>query len=499
MVKRSIGIDIGSFYLCAVQLSRSGDEFCIENMFIAPTRRSTDSVTEVIGSLTARHGFDRRADVAIAMPHNAVFFRNIETDSVGPKQICRLDKSALEHDFPIQPDQIVAQMCSYRQLSDEKYSVLVAATTKTLLKERLNYLIETRMRPALADAAIFAVYSAATVNHPEIMTDSAVIAYIDESYLTLAITQDGNFLIIRNIPFIASSDGNAESFSASPDRVSGQVAGILARETEITWQKTFSGQIEKDIKIYLAATGKLAEGFEAAVEEKLQCRIITINPCAQVKNLCEHNTDAPICVAEGLALRALMPDETIGINFLDADNADVKPALDIKKELKVVVSLVAAIAVISLAGLFMRLAHLETEYAHFKKEIREISQSAMPEETNIVDPLIQLDQKLKALHRYYTPLGSSAGIGFGPLEVLYTVTTNIPSGANVSIDDMLITTESVRLTANCPSFESVYAWQRLLQKIPQFSSVDVQDIQRASESESVRFTVLISLTALEQK
>lgn len=488
MVKRSIGIDIGSFHLCAVQLSRSGDEFCIENIFIAPTRRITDSATEVIGSLTTRHGFDRRADVAIAMPHNAVFFRNIETDSVDPKQICRLDKSALEHDFPIQPDQIVAQMCSYRQLSDEKYSVLVAATTKTLLKERLNYLIETRMRPALADAAIFAVHSTAAVNHPEIMTDSAVIAYVDESYLTLAITQDGNFLIIRNIPFI----GSAEPFSE-------QVAGILARETEITWRKTFSGQIEKDIKIYLTATGKLAEGFEAAVEEKLQCQIITIDPCAQVKNLCENNTDSPICVAEGLALRAMTPDETIGINFLDADNADVKPTLDIRKELKVIASLVAAIAVISLAGLFIRLSHLETEYAHIKKEIREISQSVMPEETNIVDPLIQLDQKLKALHRYYTPLGSSAGIGFGPLEVLYTVTTNIPSEANITIDDMLITAESVRLTANCPLFESVYAWQRLLQKIPQFSSVNVQDIQRASESESVRFTVLISLTALEQK
>ena len=110
------------------------------------------------------------------------------------------------------------------------------------------------------------------------------------------------------------------------------------------------------------------------VEENLRCQTIPVNPCAMVENLSDCNCDASICVAEGLALRALAPDETTGVNFLRDDNADVKPTLDLRKELKTCITLVAAIVVILLAGLFMRLSHLETKYTHIKNESKEIFQ-----------------------------------------------------------------------------------------------------------------------------
>lgn len=492
MVKRCIGIDIGSSYLRAVQIVRTGDELCIEKVFSAQTRRSKDSPPEILKRLSSKYGFDRRADIAISMPHDAVFFRNLETDSAGLEQIRQHNSSILEHNFPIQPDEIVAQACSYRQLPDEKYSVLTAAVTRASLRERLNILAGAKMHPNLVEAAIFAIHSTVAVNHPEITTGQAIIAYIDESYLTLAVTQNNDILIVRNIPIVSRSDNNTDS-------VQEQVAELLTREAEVSWRKVFGKEIDQDSKIYLAAGGSVSGDLEAAVKENLHCQTVIVEPYARLKCSPEHNGDAEICVAEGLALRALAPDKTAGINFLEADNADTKRTLDLRKELTICATLVAAIAVVSLVGLFVRLSHLETKYAHIKNEIREIFQRTLPEETNIVNPLVQLEQKLESFRKDYRLFASFYPTNLSPLRVLHSITANTPSQGNIEIDDLLITTGSVRLRGTCDSFESVYQWQWLLQETPGFTLVDVQDVQKDPRGDAIHFTILISSAIQEQK
>lgn len=147
MAKRCIGIDIGSSCLCAVQLLWSAGQFHIEKVFSTQTRRNTDSLSDILKTLTGQHKFDRRAGVAVSMPNSAVFFRSLETDSAGLEQIQEQDSPSLENDFPIQPDQILTRMCSYHQLPDDKYSVLMAAVSRESLSERLNILFGAKMHP----------------------------------------------------------------------------------------------------------------------------------------------------------------------------------------------------------------------------------------------------------------------------------------------------------------------------------------------------------------
>ena len=163
------------------------------------------------------------------------------------------------------------------------------------------------------------------------------------------------------------------------------------------------------------------------------------------------------------------------------------------------VVLLAAIAVVSLAGLFVRLLQLEGEHARVQNEIKEVFQRTLPEEKNIVNPLAQLDQKLQSLRKDYSLFGPISGADIGPLDVLYAITTSTPPEININLEDMLIIAESVRLTATAKSFESAYNWQRRLQGAPQFSTVDIRDIQREPEGERVHFTVLVSFATKEQK
>ena len=482
MVNRCIGIDIGPSHLRAVQLSQTDRQLCLEKVYSSQMRRSTDSPQNILKTLIKQQGFDRRADVAISMPNDAVFFRSFESDSANAELVRGLNKLPLEYSFPIQPDEIIAQEYSRRQLPDEKYSVLIAAVSRTSLRERLNLFTAAGIHPKLADAAIFAVHSAIAVNYPEVKAGIAVIAYMDESYLSLAVTRDSNILIVRNIPIACGCENNFDE----------QLAELLSRQAETTWRKVFGAEIEPGCKIYLAAAGRNFDGLKAIVEESLNCQIAVVDPYARIKNPSSYSNDPAVCIAEGLALRLLKPEKTTGINFFEADNSSIKPTLNLKKEVIICAILAAAIAVVSLGGLFIRLSLLEAKYAQVKNEIREIFQHTFPDETNIVSPTAQLEQKLQSLRKDYQLFASFDPTSLSPLEVLRRITVNTPQQENAKIDNLFITAESVRLSGSCNSFESVYEWQRILREVPELTIVDVQDPQRDPESGAVNFTMLIS-------
>jgi Tfp pilus assembly PilM family ATPase len=490
MVKRCIGIDIGPSHLHAIQVVRTDEKFHIERVFTTAMRRATDLPSAILRTLISQHGFDRRANVAISMPYDAVFFRNLGTDAVGLEQISSHNPSVLENDFPIRADEIVARICSHHQLPDERHCILAAAVSKTSLQERLDILSEAKIHPVLVDAAIFAIHSTVEVNHPEITRGAAVIAFINESHLTLAVTQNNKVLIVRNIPVVSCTDNNVDTCRR-------HIAELLSDETEITWRKVFKSEIEENTKIYLATSADVPADLGAIVEENLHCQVVVVEPCARVKSSPEYKTDVTMCVAEGLALRLLASEKTVGVNFAGAIDADVKSALNLKREFAIYAALAGAIAVVVLAGLFIRLSLLETKYAHIKNEIKQIFQRTLPNETNIINPLVQMDQKLRSLQRDYALFGSAGGVG--PVEVLHTVTTSIPLEINIALDDMLVTSESVRLRGIAQSFESVYNWQRQLQDRPHFSTVDVQDIRMEPKSGLVHFTISTSLAMVEQK
>ena len=111
--------------------------------------------------------------------------------------------------------------------------------------------------------------------------------------------------------------------------------------------------------------------------------------------------------------------------------------------------------------------------------------------------IAQLELKLQSLRKDYALFGPISDTG--PLDVLNAITTSTPPEMNISLNDMLITTGSVRLMGTSQSFESVYNWQRLLQDAPQFSNVDVRDIRREPESERIHFTVLASFASKGQE
>jgi len=488
MAKRCIGIELGSTYLRAVQVSQAQEHFCIEKIFCTPMRRSTDSPVRILKSLPGKYGFDRRARLAVSLPQGAVLFRNIETNTTGLERIQRQDLSGLQDELPYPAGEVCLQVVSRRPLPEDRFAVLVAVARKKWLDEVLEVLSEAKMEPALVDARIFAVYNCCALNHSEIAVGRALLACINDGAVVLAAVEDNRIILVRNIPLVPAG-GETESLLE-------QAGQIISREGRVSWQKAFGGDINQQSRLYLAIDAARGLELKRMLDEKLPCRTSCIDGRAGMEVLAEAGRDGPAGAAEGLALRLLAPEKTTGVNFLEAARRPSDTPANLKKDLITCLILFAAVVGLWLFGLFVRLGRLEGKYAQLKRQTEQLFHAALPEEKNIVNPLAQIEQKLQALQADYKLLAGSFPGTPDALEVLAAISASKPEGEDIRVDDLLISGESVRLRGTCDSFETVYRWQRLLQKVPTFESVELlNDLQKDQNTSRIFYTILISSTS----
>lgn len=130
----------------------------------------------------------------------------------------------------------------------------------------------------------------------------------------------------------------------------------------------------------------------------------------------------------------------------------------------------------------MKLSSLEANCTQLKNEISDVFHKALPEEQNVVSPLAQLEQKITSFGKDYQIFTSFHPNSSSPLEILRCISASVPPQVDVKVNDLLIAADTVRITGTSDSFESVYKWQQRLREVPDFSAVEVKDVQRQPQS-----------------
>jgi hypothetical protein len=482
MAKRCIGIDIGRSYVRAVQMTRTLEGLAIEKAFGTQTRRSTDSLPGILRSLTAEHGFDRRADIALSLPCHAVSFAEIETDEAGLQALQGGETQRLRDDLPIAVEDAVIRVCSARPLPKGGYGVLVAAASAGTVREQLQLFHDAGLRPAVIDAPLVAMHAAITLNYPEIKQATALIVGLDESTLTLAVVKDTSLRIARTIPL---SDEQGRRFAVEA------LTDIIENEIQITWRKLFGANERMDVSVFLVSAPAVGEQLLPAIQARMDCRVIAANPYVNVRRSAD-DTDFPVYVAEGLAVCALAGDGADSGDFLSQYNVRLRPCWSVKRQLVACAVLLAVIAAVWFAGLFIRLSVLESQYAQLKGQMEMVFRQALPREKNIVDPMAQIQQRLDAFRRENDTFSSFRPGRYTPLEIMQLLTTHTPRTGGLRCRDLLITADSVQAVGSCDSFAVLSEWQGLLKQTPGFTAVTIQDQKKDARTGRVQFTLSMS-------
>ncbi len=486
MPKKCIGIDIGRVHIRAAQMARTAEGLRLEKTFDTQARRSTDSLAAILHSLIQEQGFDPRAEVAVSLPHHTCFFADVQTDAAGVAALQGGDASCLRNCFPIPVEDAIAQVCTAQISADGRHSLLVAAISCDQIREHLAALDEAKIKPARMDAPMIAAQTAIVTNHPAAARGLAVILYVDEATLSIAVTQDGNLLLVRNLPMFAGDTQNIESLAQ-------QTAEIVAQEIEITWKRLFAKDPEAGLCLFLIASDRMTELLVPAIREKIDSRIVPVRPYTDTAGLRPMEVGSSLCVAQGLALRALQPQTAGPIDFLAAYRAKTQPAVRPRRELAICGGLAAAVAAVWVVSLFLQLSSLESQYKSLKEQEQTIFRRAVPEESTIVNAAAQLQQKLDALRKDCAMFTCFNPGRPGPLEVLYTLSRQVPATGTLRLHDVLIAGDSIAIVGTCDSFNTFFEWQRLIENTPGLRFTSEPQPEKTSDSK-VGFRVPLSTT-----
>jgi hypothetical protein len=481
MLKRSIGIDIGRHHVRAVQLARTVDGLRIERTFGLQIRRSTDSPTSVLRSLFLEHDFDHRADVVVSLAPPGVLFTDLEVDGPTLARLQTGDAMCIKDSLPVSAEETVVQVCSTRPTAGGHRVVLAAASRQTI-ERALGWLKEAKIRPTVIDTSVGAARLAVATNHPEILKGIALILHVEESTLSLAVTEDDQLLLVRTMLATSNREPGGEPSAQ-------ELAGMLRSEIQITWRKLFGIEPDAELRVFLVAPSKTAPSLAAALEEQIDCRVTSVDPHAGV-----GRPDEPagfnICVAEGLALRAFATDRNDRPDFLAAHQECTRPGASLQKELAFCACLCATIVAVWVIGLYVRLGRLESQYAGLKARTEQVFREVLPEEKNVVNPGLQLKQKLDSMRADLGSVNSDRQGHTSPLKILYALGTHPPTEEGLVLNDLLITGDLVRVSGTCSSFTALSQWRRTLEDLPGFRVIEAPGPKNADGK--VHFSLSLS-------
>jgi len=497
---RSIGIDIGADCVRAVQVARTRRGLVVERAYAAAAT-SPDVVVHVLRELTARHGFSRRARIAVAMPHGAVCFRAVHTDIHAWQQARQAVRFQIEDDVPVPFDELVVDLCG--PVSDDG-DVLAAAISRTDLRCRLKAIADAGLPCHLVDAIPCALL-AAVGSDAQNDDPPGMLVHVDGSSAMIAATQAGRLVNARAVRL--PEDGAAAASAQAGRRplrshvpchgrprgaapAEDGAAAVLAREIDLTWHTAFGRAMTDESLIAVSGDDRLAAGL--AVELQRGVAVADYRP--EIVWPADAGRDQQYAVAVGLAVRALVAAEH-GVNFLAAENAAEPRAADVRYHAIAAGVLAGAIAAVWCAGVFLRLGRMEHEYQRLKHDARQVFEQTLPGEKP-VNELPQLEERVAAMRKQHAELAAIAGTGadgISPLDVLHRISAAVPDAGGMRISEMSVTGRTVRLAGTVGSFRAVDELKARLQTSGEFESVAIHDVAADRSTGAVRFTLALTV------
>ena len=247
----AIGVDIGSYSIKCVEITRGSDKFKLQRVWILPVDAAPDSIAKALRVIFDQQAGAKRVRMSVSGGGSTLLIRRIQLPNMTPAELRGAIRFEAEGHIPFPIDECQIDFQILNQSADKKsMNVMLAAAKKEFIKERLNLLSAVNVVPNLIDVDIFCLINAYEVLGQEAGETTFGLLNIGHSVSSFAIVQDKMPFFVREIPFGASGVTRALAAAKGTD------------ETEADRLK-----IEKAPETLAALHAAAAKGFEPLIEE----------------------------------------------------------------------------------------------------------------------------------------------------------------------------------------------------------------------------------------
>ena len=300
-----VGLDIGSKFVKAVQVTETSGRYSITEYGIAEVSPQV-SVADVVAELFSKKAFKTKR-VVTAVSGRFVFVRYISMPVMTDEELVNAAKYELGKYIPVEVDEVLHDSQKLEELAaqegqEPEMRVLLVAAKRTFIDEHVAVLETAGLQPAVVDVDSFALGNAYELSgsiNPQAIAQGKLVALVDigasktninimsdsVSYFTREFYKGGDDLTDAISKKLSLEAREAEGFKRNPggemDKMQEAVGGVLddvCHDINISIDY-FENQYDKKVEeIFITGGASNTPGLPETLERTVQKPVNRWNP-----------------------------------------------------------------------------------------------------------------------------------------------------------------------------------------------------------------------------
>lgn len=474
MSRKVLGLEIREEAIAAVLLESGFKGSTLVNQLYAPVptdNAGDDGLGKALDFLMERLK-PVGATCVLGIPTTFVSFRNLSVPFHDIKKIRQMLPFELEPTLPMPVEELIFDFEAVKR--DGGQDLLAFMAEKSQLDRYLKLLEAVNLHPVLITPSGYAAARMIT----DIKGPDGDFLFIDttDAHHTIYAVNAGHVCMVRTIPVGAGGYPVIHSMEMAIKRT------FTSLEDNMDIAVNPSTVFSMGPQSHLIDTGN-------GTSKLLGVPINSIEAIRTFPRL-TGKTDTPEWASGHLDMAlalALMEAEAVGgVNFSTQRSTIQHYWGEYRQSIIGSAVLILLVIVTALAGQFISGEAKNRRLAELDRQIETVFKSTFPEVTRVVDPLQQMQIKIKEAGASGTGL-ELTGTHVRVIDILNALSQKIPSAINVMVSRMVVGTDNVMLSGDTENFNTVDDIKGRLESADIFKSVTISSADLEKSGQRVRF------------
>ncbi len=488
MSGRILGIDINDDFIAAVQVVSGMKGFQVlscQSVMVDRDKGPADALRELSEKM------DLKSGVYIASTGGGnVSCQNLVMPFKDPKKIKQTLPFEMETLIPFPVDELVIDFNIVK--SSDQSEILAVYARKPLISEYLEILKPFGISPGIID--IRPVPMALWLLARDETPDNGLVIDIGLYRITIVLFIDRRINLIRNMPLGKEAvplPGQANITAPSKERIE-EVSRSLHSCIKNT-MRSFSMQTKKDIipeRAFITGIGSKYPGIAESITGQAGIAVEKINISTDKAIRMDYSIETkwnPALMDGALSLAVREIKKGHGFNLRKGEFEVKKSFFKTVKELRKAGIAVLIILIFLMFSLGADYYIVKKRYQAAEQQCADLFRQSFPDAEDVKYPLLQMKQKIEELKKSALMLPGDIKRDQKVLDLINDISKKIPDTFDIDIANMVIDTETVRISGETDSFNTVNNLESGLESSDYFSDVTINKAEHDRTGEKVEF------------
>jgi type II secretory pathway component PulL len=482
MSRKVLGIDIRNESVSAVLVKTSLRESRIDTHAYIPISDSEDDPDHIKTALEALTGQIDPAgcDCVVSISADHFSYRILKVPFKEAKKIRMVLPFELEPTVPFPVDDLIIDFIDLESDHRKDQTDLIAvAVPKSELAPYIETLADIKIDPEMV--TVSGLPSALCLARQTDPGEDQLFLEINKTICSLFIVGDGRIKLIRSIPTPVAENTRAGAL------------GAFVRRTLAAYGELSRSDFQP-LDIVMTGSGLNGANFDKQIAGVLDLPANRLNISDRLSIPVDDedvNPWDPAIMDNALSLAMVEIEGMGGLNFHKGQFAAKKLFVKHKKNWIKTGIFAAAVVVLLLFNLITDSYRLNKQLDGYDQQIRNIFQATFPGE-KIVEPFQQMQIKVKET-RKNAGTQSAAGPHLRSIDILNAISRSIPETTTVDVTRMVISAETVLISGNTDTFNSVENIKSKLEQVDVFKKVTISSTSKDRSGKAIRFQLKVEL------